>query len=123
QDSPAIGGSGPAAWHGLELTQPYQDKRVGELALAVPEGHFLKDGEERWLARTALADVYPPEFQERMPGNDDIGPDFLAMAKRVEPRVLAEIDRMEQAGKLGDYFDFPRMRRMLTRRRLEDHNS
>jgi hypothetical protein len=25
------------------------------------------------------------------PGNDDLGPDFLMMAKRIEPRVLAEI--------------------------------
>jgi asparagine synthase (glutamine-hydrolysing) len=123
QNAPATAGSIPAAWHGLEFTQPFHDKRVVEFGLAIPEDLYLKDGKERWLARTALADLYPPEFQDRMPGNDDLGPDFLAMAKRVEPRVLAEIDRMEQAGKLTQYFDFPRMRKMLTRRGLEDHNS
>jgi asparagine synthase (glutamine-hydrolysing) len=119
----AIGGSVPAAWHGLEFTQPFHDKRVVEFGLAVPEDLFLKEGKERWLARTALADLYPAEFQERMPGNDDLGPDFLAMAKRVEPQVLAEIERMEHAGNLTRYFDFPRMRKMLTRRRPEEHNS
>lgn len=123
QNEPAIGGSIPAASHGLEFTQPFHDKRVVEFGLAIPEDLYLKDGKERWLARTALADLYPAEFQERMPGNDDLGPDFLAMAKRIEPRVLAEIERMEQAGKLTEYFDFPRMRQMLTRRRLEDHRS
>ena len=113
----------PAAHRGLEFTQPFHDKRVVELALAIPEDLYMKNGRERHLARTALKDVYPPELLERRPGNDDLGPDFLMMAKSVEPRVLAEIDRMEAAGKLTRYFDFPRMRRMLTRRTVDQHNS
>jgi len=123
QNGPALAGSTAAARHGLEFTQPFHDKRVVEFGLAIPEDLYMKQGKERWLARNALADVYPPEYQERLPGNDDLGPDFLTMAKRVEPRVLAEIDRMEKAGKLNDRFDFVRMRKMLTRRRLEDHAS
>ena len=71
----------------------------------------------------ALKDLYPPEFQDRPPGNDSMGPDFLLMAKRIEPRVLAEIDRMEKAGRLSRYFDFARMRAMLTRRGIEQHAS
>jgi hypothetical protein len=113
QNFPAIGGSIPAAWHGLELTQPFHDKRVVEFGLAIPEDLYLKEGKERWLARTALADLYPLEFQERMPGNDGLGPDFLTMARRIGPKVLAELDRMENAGKLSRHFDFPRMRKML----------
>jgi asparagine synthase (glutamine-hydrolysing) len=116
QNAPAMGGSIPAAWHGLEFTQPFHDKRVVEFGLAIPEDLYLKEGKERWLARKALADLYPPEFQERMPGNDALGPDFLTMARRIEPKVLAEIDRMENAGKLSRYFDFPRMRRMFMHR-------
>jgi len=123
QNGQALAGSIAAAQHGLEFTQPFHDKRVVEFGLAIPEDLYLKDGKERWLARKALADVYPPEYQERKPGNDDLGPDFLMMAKRVEPRVLAEIDRMEKGGKLSRYYDFARMRKMLTRRRLEDHSS
>jgi len=30
---------------------------------------------------------------------------------------------MEKAGRLARYFDFPRMRTMLTRRSVEQHNS
>ena len=123
QNGPALAGSIAAARHGIEFTQPFHDKRVVEFGLAIPEDLYLKEGKERWLARKALADLYPPEFEARLPGNDDLGPDFLMMAKRVEPRVLAEIERMEKAGKLSKYFDFPRMRQMLTRRRVEDHNS
>jgi len=123
QNLAAQGYSVPAAAHGLEFTQPFHDKRVVEFGLAIPEDLYFKDGKDRHLARAALKDRYPPEFQDRPPGNDDLGPDFLMMAKRIEPRVLAEIERMEKAGKLSRYFDFPRMRAMLTRRTLQQHAS
>lgn len=123
QNAPAHAGSISAAANGLEFTQPFHDKRVVELGLAIPEELYVKHGRERHLARTALKDIYPPEFQTRGPGNDDLGPDFLMMAKSIEPQMLAEIGRMEMAGKLSKYFDFPRMRRMLTRRRIDQHAS
>jgi asparagine synthase (glutamine-hydrolysing) len=123
QNFPAQGYSVPAAAHGLEFTQPFHDKRVVEFGLAIPEELYVKNGKTRHLARAALKDLYPPEYQDRPSGNDDMGPDFLMMAKRIEPRVLAEIDRMEKAGTLSKYFDFPRMRAMLTRRRIDQHAS
>jgi asparagine synthase (glutamine-hydrolysing) len=123
QNSPANSTSLAAAAYGLEFTQPFHDKRVVELGLAIPEELHVKNGRTRHLARTALKDLYPPEFQDRRPGNDDLGPDFLMMAKRIEPRVLAEIDRMEKAGRLSRYFDFARMRTMLTRRSADQHAS
>jgi asparagine synthase (glutamine-hydrolysing) len=123
QNAPAQAFSMSGAAHGLEFTQPFHDKRVVEFGLAIPEELYVKHGKTRYLARAALKDLYPPEYRDRPPGNDDLGPDFLMMAKRVEPRVLAEIDRMEKAGKLSKYFDFPRMRAMLTRRTIEQHAS
>ncbi len=123
QNFPAQAFSVSGAAHGLEFTQPFHDKRVVEFGLAIPEELYVKNGKTRYLARTSLKDLYPPEYQDRPPGNDDMGPDFLMMAKRIEPRVLAEIDRMERAGYLTRYFDFPRMRAMLTRRRIDQHAS
>ncbi len=119
----AMGGSISSAAHGMEFTQPFHDKRVVELGLAIPEELWMKDGRERHLARTTLKDLLPPAFQTRPPGTEDMNPDFLAMAKRIEPRVLGEIDRMEAAGKLSRIFDFPKMRRMLTKRRIDQHRS
>ncbi len=55
----------PAAARGLDLTRPFHDKRVVEFALAVPEDLYVRNGMNRYLARRALADVYPPEFQSR----------------------------------------------------------
>lgn len=108
-----IGGALPAAAHGLEFTQPFHDKRVVELGLAIPERLYVRDGRDRHLARTALADLYPAEFQRRGRDNDDLNPDFADMAARVTPRVLSEIDRLERDENLSRYFDFARMRRML----------
>jgi asparagine synthase (glutamine-hydrolysing) len=119
----AMGGSISSAAHGMEFTQPFHDKRVVELGLAIPEELWMKHGRERHLARTTLKELLPPPFQTRPPGTEDLQPDFLAMAKRIEPRVLAEIDRMENAGRLAHIFDFERMRRMLTRRRVDQHAS
>jgi len=108
-----MGGSITAAVQGLEFTQPFHDKRVIELALAVPPELFMKNGRERHLSREAFKDLYPPELQTRKPGNDTIGPDLMMMARRIKPQALAEIERMEAAGKLNRYFDFKRMREMI----------
>jgi asparagine synthase (glutamine-hydrolysing) len=105
-----------AASYGLDSTSPYHDRRVVEFALAIPEELYGKNGRSRYLARTALNDVYPPEFQTRGEMNDDWVPDRMEMIARVRPRVLAEIDRMQREGRLTRYFDFKRMRAMLTGR-------
>jgi asparagine synthase (glutamine-hydrolysing) len=112
-----------AARHGLELTRPFHDKRVVELALAVPQDLYVKNGRNRYLACAALKDVYPREFQARWRMNDDEIPDFQRMAKSIEPELLAEIARMEQSEKLSGYIDFAKIRRLLATRGPDDHNS
>ena len=96
-----MGAAIPAAHHGLEFTRPFHDKRVVELALAIPDSLYFKDGRERHLAKLALADIYPAEFQSRDTYNDDRTPDFLAMVRRIEPQLLAEIERMERSPALA----------------------
>lgn len=105
-----------AAAHGMEFTQPYHDKRVVELALAIPPDLHVKNGRNRHLARTALQELYPPEFQQRGSQNDELVPDYFEMVERVRPRDLAEIERMQKDRRLTRYFDFDRMRAMLTGR-------
>ncbi len=117
------GGAAGAARNGLSLTRPFHDKRVVELALAIPEDLYVKNGRTRYLACMALNDVYPPEFQERSRLNDDQVPDFQAMAKRIEPEMLIELQRMETSTTLSRYVDFAKIRRLLTARGPDDHNS
>jgi asparagine synthase (glutamine-hydrolysing) len=115
QSGNVIGGALLAASYGMDFTQPYHDKRVVELALAIPESLHVKAGRDRHLARLALADVYPPAFQTRGRGNDDLIPDFPAMAERTRPRLLQEVDRLEKDTMLAARFDFRRMREQLSR--------
>jgi len=113
-----------AAYHGLELTRPFHDKRVVELALAIPEALYVKDGRNRYLACMALKDLYPPEYQTRWRRNDDEIPDFQRMAKSIEPQILADIARMEKSESLSRYIDFGKIRRLLAARpTADDHNS
>jgi asparagine synthase (glutamine-hydrolysing) len=114
-----MGTAMPAPYYGLEFTRPFHDKRVVELALAIPDTLYFKEGRERHLARLALADIYPAEFQARDTYNDDITPDFLAMVRRIEPQLLAEIERMERSPALARIFNFAKVRKLLTQRPLE----
>jgi asparagine synthase (glutamine-hydrolysing) len=115
QKSPTSGWSATATAHGLGFTLPFHDKRVVELGLAIPKHYFIRSGRERYLARRALQDLYPPDFVGRRDGNDAMQPDFMDMAERFTPTIQAEIDRMQRDGKLAAYFDFAKMRKMLTR--------
>jgi asparagine synthase (glutamine-hydrolysing) len=88
------------AWaEGLATTRPFHDKRVVELALAIPQSLYFKNGRSRHLARTALADVYPTEFQDRPLRNDRrvadweealsaAGPDLVARAQNLPDDVV-----------------------------------
>lgn len=108
----AAGGAIPAAAHGLDLTRPFHDKRVVELGLAIPEDLYVKDGLNRYLARRALADVYPPEFQTRGRSNEGALGDS-AILDLAAPELLAEADRLAKSGKFSAFFDLERARRFL----------
>jgi asparagine synthase (glutamine-hydrolysing) len=107
------GGALPAAAHGLDLTRPFHDKRVVELGLAIPEEFYVRNGLNRYLARRALADIYPPEFQTRGRRNEGFLGDDIAILNSAMPALLAEAERMAKSAKLSAYFDFARIRRVL----------
>ncbi len=121
--APAPAMAASAAIHGLELTRPFHDKRVVELALAIPQDLYVKNGRNRYIACLALKDLYPREFQTRWRRNDDEIPDFQRMAKAIETRLLADISRMERSESLARYFDFAKIRALLAGRGPDDHNS
>ncbi len=119
QDQPYLGGFLPGA-HGLVLTEPFHDKRVVELALAIPEDMHFRNGHDRRLARTALSDLLPPEFQTRSSANIPLIPDLRRMALENEARMLEEIERLGRNPRLTRYFDFDKMRRTLRRELRRD---
>jgi asparagine synthase (glutamine-hydrolysing) len=103
-----------AAQYGLEYVQPFHDKRVVELGLAIPASLVVRGGRNRYLARRALGELYPPELRVRPDGNDLRTPDAIDVARRAQPHVLAEIGRMARSPRLGQVIDFDKMRRTVT---------
>jgi asparagine synthase (glutamine-hydrolysing) len=112
-----------AAAYQMEITRPFHDKRVVEFALAVPENLYVRDGWNRYLARVAMKDLYPPEFAKRWRRNDDEAPDFHRTVKQVEGVIGAQLDRMKAGSVVPRYVDLDRIRELLAARSIEDHNS
>ena len=50
---------------GIELRDPYRDRRLVELALAVPEDLLFRGGVFKYLLRNALGSLLPAEVRER----------------------------------------------------------
>lgn len=113
-----------AAIHGLELTRPFHDRRIVEFALAIPERLQFKDGLERHLARTSLADRLPASLLARGPGNDAEEPDLFRTASEGAMTALIETQAMDRHGRLSRYVDFPKIDKMIRsvdEARLSDH--
>ena len=112
-----------AASRQMELTRPFHDRRVVEFGLAVPEDLYVRDGWNRYLARTAMKDLYPPDFATRWRRNDDEAPDFHRCVKGVEGVIGLQLDRMASDDVVRRYVDLERIRNFLAERGVEDHNS
>lgn len=103
-----------AAAHGLDFTRPFHDIRVVELALAIPEHLQFREGRERWLARTALADCLPPSLIARPPGNTPERPGQEAMFAQSIPEALAGLEDDWDCSPAARYLDIEKLRAALT---------
>ena len=98
-----------AASSGLALTRPFFDRRVVEFALAVPQHLSVRGGRNRYLARAALANLLPREFQDRPRAND--GP--IADPLRLDDVPLRDAVAQLETTRIAAFFDFPRIRSLL----------
>ena len=54
--------------HAVETRVPYLDLSIVELAMRLPAGLKIRDGQEKWIIRQAFADMLP-EYVRRRPKN------------------------------------------------------
>lgn len=99
-----------AAAHGLDFTRPFHDIRIVELALAIPEHLQFREGRERWLARTALAECLPPSLIARPPGNTPERPGQEAMFAQSLPEALAVLEGDWARSPAAHYVDIDKLR-------------
>jgi asparagine synthase (glutamine-hydrolysing) len=109
---------------GLEFTRPFHDKRVVELALAIPESLQFRDGLERPLARHVFAGRLPDRLLSSGPGNDAEEPDLFRMAQAATPIALRKARALDRDGRLSRYIDFAKLDTLVAdmrEDRLADH--
>ncbi|WP_230772532.1 asparagine synthetase B family protein [Sphingomonas sp. Leaf4] len=115
-----------AGRYGMDLTRPFHDRRVVEFALAIPARLIFRDGRDRYLARTALADLLPARLLASGPGNDAEEPDFFRMAATVVPDALRSLRADDRAGRLARIIDFDRIAdevANINEARMSDHRA
>lgn len=112
-DHPIVPGGDLAASFGMQLSRPFHDQRVVELALAIPPDLLVRNGRNRYLACRALADVYPAAFQTRSRQNDSHIPGHVSKVRAAAPSLAREIDRLAST-EAADGLDLASARRTLT---------
>ena len=98
--------------HGIEVRQPYGNRRFAQLCAGIPERLYLKGGDSRWLPRQVMKGRVPEMIRtERRTGNDTA--DWPIHFRRYRPALLEELDALERSGRFDDIFDLPRLKKTL----------
>ena len=97
------------ATFGLEVRQPYADRRMMEFGLAIPEELRWRGGTRKFLLREAMCDLVPSEVRERRispNGGGTFVPTLRALAdERLFDDPLLERDGRVHAGATRAFYD------------------
>lgn len=104
---------GFAAMYGIELRDPFSDRRLIEWSLGVPEDQFRRDGQGRWLIKRLMTGVLPDAvlFKPR-----DIGrqmSDWHLRQTRDLPRMRADLKSLAADPDTSRMIDIPRLQALL----------
>jgi len=99
--------------NGITIRDPSRDKRIFEFCLAVPPQQFVKDGQERYLLRRAMANVLPDPIRLNIVTKGLQSADWIY---RLAPNIASLIAEMEQAldkGELDSYVESAKIREAM----------
>lgn len=97
---------------GIDMWDPFADRRIIDFCLSLPEDQFFRNGQPRSLARRVFADRLPAGIlsnQRRGVQNADW---HLRLPQQRE-RLEATLDQLDRSALAGRILDLPRLRRML----------
>ena len=100
------------AGYGLEVRDPTIDKRLMEFCLAIPDGQYRLNGQDRSLIRRAIRGMLPDQVRlntRRGFQAADLGHRILATL----PEVQVVMARLEQSALAREVLDLPKMNRVL----------
>ncbi len=99
--------------YGIAQRDPTAYRPFAEFCFGLPTDLFLRDGEQRWLARQLNAGVMP-EAQRTGTRTGKWDADWHLRIGRRRETYLAELDRIEADPRLGAMLDTARLRAALT---------
>ena len=95
--------------HGIEYRDPTAFRPLMELCAGMSDDQYLRDGEDRWLARRLLKGRVPePVRTNRRRGI--AGADWAVRFERDRPAMLAEMDALAGDPRIAGIIDIARMR-------------
>jgi asparagine synthase (glutamine-hydrolysing) len=98
-------------WH-MDFRDPTYDRRVVEFCLTVPLEEFLRDGQQRSLARRAMAGRLPQTTLRRTKRGRQSA-DWAVSMGRVRGKMLAEVRQLQSSPLATRMLDLARMRRLV----------
>lgn len=98
--------------YGVAVRDPMAYRPLVEFCWGLPTRMFMRDGQTRWLARQMGKGIMP-EAQRLNPLNGRWDSDWHLRIGRRRRDFLAELDRLENDGRLTAMLDLPRLRAAL----------
>jgi asparagine synthase (glutamine-hydrolysing) len=96
----------------LDYRDPTYDRRIVEFCLTVPLEEFLRGGQQRSLARRAMAGRLPPSTLQRTQRGRQSA-DWHVNLGSVRGRMAAEVEHLQTSPLASRMLDLARMRRLI----------
>jgi asparagine synthase (glutamine-hydrolysing) len=109
----SIGLSSFVGYEHISWAFPFYDKRLLEFCLAAP-GHLkVRNGWTRYLVRTGLDGILPPEIQWRT-SKEPFSPDFHIRYNKQRPEVIRMLESVSSSDPVREVIDIKRLIEMAT---------
>lgn len=104
--------AGLAALHGVEMRDPFADRRIVEWTMGLPEDQFYRNGVDRWLMRRMVDGMLPDSVRtNRRRGIQSC--DWHLRMTRDLPRYRAEVEAIGDDADMAAMIDVDRLRGMI----------
>ncbi len=107
------GMQGLSALYGMEIRDPFSDRRLIEWCLGVPEDQFHRNGQGRWLIKRLMKGVLPDcvLFKSKNVGRQMS--DWHVRLTRELPRMRADLKQLAHDPDIARMIDIPRLEALL----------
>ena len=103
---------GLRAIYGIDIRDPFADRRLVEWSFGVPENQYHRNGEDRWLIRRMMEGSLPDiVLNDKKVGRQTA--DWHSRMTRDLPRMQKDLEHMAEDADLSRMVDIPKLRGLL----------